>query len=113
MSVSFLSSSAENSCRPRWASDGLEGVLFVDVEKLIREAGPLILLRTLLGCSIILPVYLRLQLNESKYFRNFGQKFNTVRCCVVLLFFFCREGISYTPCRRTLVCLNPVNPESG
>ena len=84
--MSFLSSSAETRA-------GLGGhqtvlkeveVLFVDVEKLIREAGRLILLRTLLGCSIILPVYLRLQLNESKYFRNFGQKFNTVRCCVVL-----------------------------
>ena len=27
---------------------------------------------------------LRLQLNESKYFRNFGQKFNTSHRCVVL-----------------------------
>src|SRR4029434_668393 len=85
MSVSFLSSSAENSSSLVGHQTVLKEVevLFIDMEKLIREAGRLLLLRTLLGCSIILPVYLRLQLNESKYFRNFGQKFNTDRKSVV------------------------------
>lgn len=87
MSVSFLSSSAENSCRPRWASDGLEGG-----RSSVRRRGetnkgsrsPYLTQNTAglqYNCT---GISYRLQLNESKYFRNFGQKFNTVRCCVVL-----------------------------